>query len=80
MNTKQHTHKTSGDFKSDTRVHPSTGGTYVRQADGSLKQTEPSTEPHPGKRELAARAALAAKEKPAKRAAAPAATQEGDAK
>jgi hypothetical protein len=52
-------------------------GTYARQKDGNLKQIEPSTEPHPGKRELAAREARAAKEKPAKRAAA-ASTQEGD--
>lgn len=38
-------------------AHPSSGGTYVRDARGGLKQVEKPTEPHPGKRELARREA-----------------------
>jgi hypothetical protein len=47
--------------KAPKRKYPSSGGSYVRTPDGSLNQVETSTEPHPGKLELARREAEKAK-------------------
>ena len=60
--------------KAPKKTHPTSGGGYVREKDGSLRQVEESTAPAPGK---SARAAEAKNNvAPIKRAPAPTTTDQ----